>query len=114
MKLKIKFFNFRNAWQSDLFRRCLCFTLCMLVIITAQAAGAADLNGVATKIHDYQPIVQNIFRAIGAVIVLAGVFNIFNKMNNGDQDVKKTIMLTIGGCIGYVALEESLPKFFGY
>ena len=31
---------------------------------------------------------------------------------NGDQDVKKTIMLTIGGCIAFIALSEALPLFF--
>ena len=29
-----------------------------------------------------------------------------------DQDVKKTIMLTIGGCIAFIALSEALPLFF--
>ena len=31
---------------------------------------------------------------------------------NGDQDVKKTIMLTIGGCVSFIALSEALPLFF--
>jgi hypothetical protein len=35
-------------------------------------------------------------------------------MNNGDQDVKKTIMMTIGGCAALVAMAVALPKFFGY
>lgn len=33
-------------------------------------------------------------------------------LQNGDQDVKKTIMLTIGGCIAFIALSEALPLFF--
>ena len=28
------------------------------------------------------------------------------------EDVKKTIMLTIGGCIAFIALSEALPLFF--
>ena len=39
-------------------------------------------------------------------------FNVYFKMQNGDQDVKKTIMLTIGGCIAFIALSEALPLFF--
>ena len=50
--------------------------------------------------------------AIAAVIVLVGAFNVYFKMQNGDQDVKKTIMLTIGGCIAFIALSEALPLFF--
>ena len=34
------------------------------------------------------------------------------KMQNGDQDVKKTIMLTIGGCVAFIAMSEALPLFF--
>ena len=52
-------------------------------------------------------------KAIAAVIALVGAFNVYFKMQNGDQDVKKTIMLTIGGCIAFVALSEALPAFFG-
>lgn len=46
-------------------------------------------------------------KAIAAVIVLVGAFNVYFKMQNGDQDVKKTIMLTIGGCIAFIALVRS-------
>ena len=53
-----------------------------------------------------------IMKAIAAVIVLVGAFNVYFKMQNGDQDVKKTIMLTIGGCIAFIALSEALPLFF--
>ena len=49
---------------------------------------------------------------LAAVIVLVGAFNVYFKMQNGDQDVKKTIMLTIGGCIAFIALSEALPLFF--
>jgi hypothetical protein len=31
---------------------------------------------------------------------------------NNQQDFKKTIMLTIGGCIAFIALSEALPLFF--
>lgn len=35
-----------------------------------------------------------------------------SSLQNGDQDVKKTIMLTIGGCVSFIALSEALPLFF--
>ena len=49
---------------------------------------------------------------IAAVIVLVGAFNVYFKMQNGDQDVKKTIMLTIGGCVAFIAMSEALSFFF--
>ena len=66
----------------------------------------------AMEVSSYQTPVSNLMKAIAAVIVLVGAFNVYFKMQNGDQDVKKTIMLTIGGCIAFIALSEALPLFF--
>ena len=51
-------------------------------------------------------------RAAGAFISLVGAFSIYFKMQNGDQDVKKTIMLTIGGCVAFIAGATVLPSIF--
>ena len=56
--------------------------------------------------------VANLMKAIAAVIVLVGAFNVYFKMQNGDQDVKKTVMMTIGGCVAFIAMSEALPMFF--
>lgn len=77
----------------------------------AQTA-AGGFASATTTIQGYQVQVSNLMKAIGAVIAIVGAFNVFFKMQNGDQDVKKTIMLTIGGCIAFVALGEALPMFF--
>lgn len=37
---------------------------------------------------------------------------VLSSLQNGDQDVKKAIMLTIGGCIAFLAMSEALPLFF--
>lgn len=110
MKLKI---NLKKLTQSWVFQRTFTFVVCMLAVFTIQAAGKADLEVIATQIGEYQTTVKNILYAVAAIISLVGAFNIFNKMSNGDQDVKKTIMLTLGGCIGFVALAKALPAFFG-
>lgn len=69
-------------------------------------------NQVIIRVYSYPDPVSNLMKAIAAVIVLVGAFNVYFKMQNGDQDVKKTIMLTIGGCIAFIALSEALPLFF--
>ena len=74
--------------------------------------GASGFASATTTIQGYQTQVSNLMKAIGAVIAIVGAFNVYFKMTNGDQDVKKTIMLTIGGCIAFVALGEALPLFF--
>lgn len=87
-----------------------------LVLFTASdllaQSAAAGFSSATTTIQGYQSQVSSLMKAIGAIIAIVGAFNVFFKMQNGDQDVKKTIMLTIGGCIAFVALGEALPMFF--
>lgn len=78
----------------------------------AGSKGAAGFTKATQEVTSYQTPVSNLMKAIAAVIVLVGAFNVYFKMQNGDQDVKKTIMLTIGGCIAFIALSEALPLFF--
>lgn len=78
----------------------------------ASSKGAAGFTKATQEVSSYQTPVSNLMKAIAAVIVLVGAFNVYFKMQNGDQDVKKTIMLTIGGCIAFIALSEALPLFF--
>ncbi len=80
--------------------------------VMASSKGAAGFTKATQEVSSYQTPVSNLMKAIAAVIVLVGAFNVYFKMQNGDQDVKKTIMLTIGGCIAFIALSEALPLFF--
>lgn len=75
-------------------------------------AGSAAIGQAATSIGNYEQPVSNLMKAIALVIAVVGAFNIYFKMQNGDQDVKKTVMLTLGGCIAFVVLSEALPQFF--
>lgn len=85
---------------------------CIYSDIWAQSKGAAGFSSAETEIRSYAGPVANLMKAIAAVIVLVGAFNVYFKMQNGDQDVKKTIMLTIGGCVAFIAMSEALPLFF--
>ena len=58
----------------------------------AASKGAAGFTKATTEISSYQTPVSNLMKAIAAVIALVGAFNVYFKMSNGDQDVKKTIM----------------------
>lgn len=74
--------------------------------------GAGGFQKAIGEVESYQTPVGNLMKAIAAVIALVGAFNIYFKMQNGDQDVKKAIMLTIGGCVAFLAMSEALPLFF--
>lgn len=78
----------------------------------ASSKGAGGFTKATTEIQSYETPVANLMKAIAAVIVLVGAFNVYFKMQNGDQDVKKTIMMTIGGCVAFIAMSEALPMFF--
>lgn len=78
------------------------------------SSGAEAITLVKDQVKTYVSQVRELVYVIAAVISIVGAFNIYHKMTNGDQDVKKTIMLTIGGCIGLIAMATALPKFFGY
>ena len=71
------------------------FVLSLLnsVAIWATGTGAGGFTKAATEISSYQTPVSNLMKAIAAVIVLVGAFNVFFKLQNGDQDVKKTIII---------------------
>ena len=67
-------------------------------MIFASSTGAGGFTKATTEISSYQTPVSNLMKAIAAVIVLVGAFNVYFKMQNGDQDVKKTIMLFANKC----------------
>ncbi len=116
-KLTSSFRKFNDRfWSNRLVMRCfLTAGTFMLAVgeMRAQGSGGTAFEGATNTIQSYRVPVSNLMKAIAAVIALVGAFNVYFKMQNGDQDVKKTIMLTIGGCIAFVALSEALPAFFG-
>lgn len=74
--------------------------------------GVGAIQQAATSFAQYLTPVQNLLYAIAAIIALIGGFTIFTKMQNGDQDVKKTILMVVGGCVAFVSMAAALPAFF--
>ena len=98
----------------------LCKKVLMLAIVaTCAISPALAADGIAGKLTEiganfkgYVEPVRNIVYALAAICAVIGAFTIYFKMTNGEQDVKKTIMLTVGGCAGLVALATALPAMF--
>lgn len=93
----------------------LCIVTCSLILSFnsyAQNAGAGGIATATTTIQSYEEPVKQLLYAIACVVGLVGAFNIYFKMQNGDQDVKKSIMMTIGGCVALVCLAQAIPLFF--
>lgn len=99
-----------------MFTACVCLFVVGCVSLFAQATtemGTQALGEVTAKIKAYIPFVQNLIYAIAGVVAVVGSIQVYMKMNNGDQDVSKSIMMLIGACLFLVAAAVALPKFFG-
>ena len=89
----------------------LCFCCCA-VALAAEGGGVSAVEGVATEISQYVPAARKVIYAIAGVVAIVGAISVYVKMNNEEQDVKKSIMMIVGACIFLVAAATALPKFF--
>lgn len=96
---------------------CLLFSGTMSVFAQSSAgdytAGTDALATVTEEIAKYVPIVVKLCYAIAGVVAVVGAISVYIKMNNEEQDVKKSIMMIVGACIFLVAAAQALPLFFG-
>ena len=76
-------------------------------------SGTKAITTVTTEIEKYIPVVQKLCYAIAGVVAIVGAVSVYFKMNNEEQDVKKSIMMIVGACIFLVAAAQALPLFFG-
>ncbi len=102
-----------SAFKKGLVRILPLIVMILIFSLPALAVGADPFSGATGTITGYADSVKKLLYAIAAIIDAVGAINVYHKMVNGDQDVKKTIMLTLGGCIAMLALSEALPAFFG-
>lgn len=92
---------------------CLAFAVFFTGIAMADnSAGIGAVTEVTTSIKAYIEPVRKLLYAIAGVVALTGAISVYIKMNNEEQDVKKSIMLIVGACIFLIAAAEALPKFF--
>ena len=93
--------------------------LCCTTVIFAQnaagdySAGTTALSTVTSEIAKYLPYVVKLCYAIAGTVAVVGAISVYIKMNNEEQDVKKSIMMIVGACIFLVAAAQALPLFFG-
>lgn len=74
-------------------------------------AGTTALSEVTTQIAKYIPYVVKLVYAIAGVVAVVGAISVYIKMNNEEQDVKKSIMMIVGACLFLVAAAQALPLF---
>ena len=104
-------------------RCCVMAVLSMVLGVThafAQAGGGAGyeagknaISEASEQIAQYVPIATKLCYAIAGVVAIVGAISVYVKMNNEEQDVKKSIMRIIGACVFLIAAAQALPLFFG-
>jgi len=104
-------------------RCCVMVVLSMVLGVThafAEAAGGAGyeagknaISEASEQIAQYVPIATKLCYAIAGVVAIVGAISVYVKMNNEEQDVKKSIMMIIGACVFLIAAAQALPLFFG-
>ena len=77
------------------------------------SSGTSALSTVTTEIAKYVPYAVKLCYAIAGVVAVVGAISVYIKMNNEEQDVKKSIMMLVGACIFLIAAAQALPLFFG-
>ena len=103
-------------------RCCVMTVLSMVLGVThafAEAAGGAGyeagknaISEASEQIAQYVPIATKLCYAIAGVVAIVGAISVYVKMNNEEQDVKKSIMMIIGACVFLSAAAQTLPLFF--
>ena len=78
------------------------------------SAGVGAMENVTNDIAQYIEPVRMLIYAIAAIVAIGGGISVYVKMNNEEQDVKKSIMMIVGACIFLIAAATALPAFFGY
>ena len=75
------------------------------------SAGTTALGTVTDEIAKYVPYVVKLCYAIAGIVAVVGAISVYIKMNNEEQDVKKSIMMIVGACIFLVALHRHFRCF---
>ena len=85
------------------------------VSVEAQSmdSGVKAISTASDSIKKYLPVVVKLIYVIAGIVAVLGAISVYIKMNNEEQDVKKSIMMIVGACIFLIAAAQALPLFFG-
>ena len=76
-------------------------------------AGITAITNSTTSLTKYLPVVTKLCYALAGIVAILGAIGVYIKMNNEEQDVKKSIMMVVGACLFLIAAAQCLPMFFG-
>ena len=80
----------------------------------AYETGVKQLNDTSTGLQRWIDPVQKVCYAVAGIVAIVGAISVYIKMNNEEQDVKKSIMLIVGAVIFLLAAASALPAMLGF
>ena len=99
-------------------------TACIMLLLPFSASpkcGGVDYSWGADALsnaHDFTVTmmlyVVYLLYAIAAIVAIIGALQIYIKMNTGEGDVTKSIMMLVGACLFMIGATILFPAFFGY
>ena len=98
----------------------ICIMLFQPMLASAKCGGVDYSWGAValTNAHDFTVTmmlyVVYLVYAIAAIVAIIGALQIYIKMNTGEGDVTKSIMMLIGACLFMIGATILFPAFFGY
>ena len=101
-------------------KKILC-ALCLVPYAALAKSGGVNYSWGADALatmHDFvvtmMLYVQYMCYALASVLVVIAALQIYIKMNRGDDDVSKSIMMLVGACLFAIGAFFVFPAFFGY
>lgn len=99
----------------------LLFIFLMLPIVIHARCGSVDYtmgaDGLSNAVYWLVLITMNtmdVLYAVAAVVVIVSALQIYIRMNNGEGEVTKSIMMLVGGCIFMILAPIVMQGIFGF
>lgn len=96
--------------------------VCLMMVQSATArCGVVDYSWGADALssaHDYTVTmmlyVLYLIYAMASIFAIIGALQIYVKINGGEGDITKSIMMLVGACLFLIGASIVFPAFFGY
>ena len=90
------------------------FLMAQKTFADAYETGVKQLSETSTGLQKWIDPVQKVCYAVAGIVAIVGAISVYIKMNNEEQDVKKSIMLIVGAVIFLLAAATALPAMLGF
>ena len=75
--------------------------------------GSQAFGDVRSGLQSWIDPVRKVMYAVAGIVALVGAVSVYIKMNNEEQDVKKSIMMIVGAVVFLIAAATALPLMLG-